>query len=462
MPLRRPTLRHGLATLAVVLVLSGLAWPTSRRAAWRAAYPHLPARVQAAPYLLRARLLGDQARPDVLPTAASQDPASPGMLATAANVRSGAATVVAARPAAAVATASNQSSPVAAQAAIPPSQPSPVAAQTAIPPSQSSPVFGRTAAATLTSAALPPRHEITGLRHEYQTWNNCGPATVSMALSAFGASEGQAAAARFLKPDPDDKNVSPSELAAYVRSRNLTATVRINGSVERLRALVAVGLPVIAETWFVPHPNDEMGHYRVVIGFDHPARELITMDSYDGPRRAVPYEEFDRLWRVFQRVYLVIYDEPRASAVAAILGSDTDHTAMYVAAAARAEAELAAAGDAFGWYNLGSDLLALGDAAGAVGAFDRARALGLPWRMLWYQFDAFAAYAAVGRWEDVLALAEANLRRAGNLEESLYWQGRALEARGDTEGAIRSWRQALAAHPDYPPAVAALAAATGR
>ncbi len=410
----RSSLAARLAIALLVLAAVGFARPSARRALWRTVYPHLPPRVQAAPYRLHSRLIRVPQGPSLLPTAV----ASQSVAATIPTAVAAAATV-----------------------SVPTTQES---APTANPPP------------TATAVNLPMRHELGGLRHEYQTWNNCGPATVSMALSAFGMSEGQAAAARTLKPDPDDKNVSPSELADYVRSRGLEATVRVNGTIDRLRELVALDLPVIVETWFIPHPGDEMGHYRVVTGYDHQAAMLITMDSYNGPLVSVPYDEFDRLWRVFNRVYIVISDRQRSADVAAVLGADSQDAAMLVAGAARAEAELMAAADPFGWFNLGSCLLGLGDPAGAAGAFDRARALGLPWRMLWYQFGPFEAYAAVGRWNDVAALADENLRRVGNLEESLYWRGRARQALGDREGAIRSWRQALAVHPGYEPALQAL------
>ena len=100
-------------------------------------------------------------------------------------------------------------------------------------------------------------------------------------------------------------------------------------------------------------------------------------------------------------------DRDRAADVAAILGEAADDRAMYLTAVVRSEEEVIRRPDAFGWFNLGSSLVAMGDGSGAADAFDRARALGLPWRMLWYQMGPFEAYAAVGRWDDVRALAAA-------------------------------------------------------
>ena len=93
-------------------------------------------------------------------------------------------------------------------------------------------------------------------------------------------------------------------------------------------------------------------------------------------------------------------------------------------------------------------------------AFDQARAIGLPWRMLWYQFAPFAAYSAVGRHQDVVTLADATLANTDSIEEIYYWKARALAAMGDSAGARAALDQALALHPGYTDA-ATLRAAIG-
>jgi tetratricopeptide (TPR) repeat protein len=279
-----------------------------------------------------------------------------------------------------------------------------------------------------------------------------------MALSFHGDSVGQAEAARSLKPDPDDKNVGPDELSALAEQRGVEAPVLVNGDVARLKRLLAAEVPVIIETWFVPEPNDEMGHYRLLVGYEEgPDGGLFhAYDSYHGPTVRIRFAELDAHWRVFNRTYLPVFRPAQREKVQAILGRDADVTAMYLAAAARAQEELAVDEDAFGWFNLGSSLVALGEHAEAAEAFDRARALGLPWRMLWYQFGPFEAYAAVERWDDVQALADTNLGNAQNLEESHFWRGRALAAKGDVDGATAAWKRAADLNPNFAPASEAL------
>jgi hypothetical protein len=64
----------------------------------------------------------------------------------------------------------------------------------------------------LPSPTLPARFVLNDVQHEHQGWNNCGPVTLGMALSYWGCSDGQYDIAPVLKPDPEDKNVSPWEM----------------------------------------------------------------------------------------------------------------------------------------------------------------------------------------------------------------------------------------------------------
>ena len=105
--------------------------------------------------------------------------------------------------------------------------------------------------------------------------------------------------------------------------------------------------------------------------------------------------------------------------------------------------------DPFAWFNLGSDLVALGRFKEAAQAYDRARRIGLPWRMLWYQFGPFRAYYETGRHDEVIALANATIATAKQAEEAYYWRGLAEKAKGDANAARASWQKALELNPHY-------------
>jgi uncharacterized protein YvpB len=303
--------------------------------------------------------------------------------------------------------------------------------------------------------------QLTGVTNDYQRWNNCGPTTLEMNLSFFGRNDTQAQIASVLKPDPDDNNVSPDEMAGYAQIDGLDSIYRINGTLDRIKLFLSNGLPVIVETGFDPPQAHEgwMGHYRLITGYND--KTFITQDSYDGPNVAVEFGALDDLWRDFNRTYIVLYNKGQAPLVRAIVGDDLDDSAMYTEAVAQARHELASnPNDAFAEFNLGSSLVGLGKYNEAAAAYDTARVLGLPWRMLWYQFGPYEAYLQVGRYYELIALADATLKPASDLEESHYYKGLALEKLGQAAEARVEFSLALQYNKNYTQAQLELALLT--
>lgn len=221
----------------------------------------------------------------------------------------------------------------------------------------------------LGSLAQPASVQLQGIRHEYQRLNNCGPVTIGMAMSYWGSTLTQYQTAPVLKPNRADKNVSPDEMAAYARSQGFAVKQGVAGDRALLKRLVAAGYPVIAQTWFVSDQGG-MGHYRLISGYDDAAGFFWAYDSYNGPRIRLEYREFDRLWRVYNRTYLVVYPRSRQTPVNQLLGQRTSLDWEYRKAAeiARQESQSQPT-DGFAWFNLGTSLLGLGDPQGATAAY---------------------------------------------------------------------------------------------
>jgi len=321
---------------------------------------------------------------------------------------------------------------------------------------------------TVTAAPLPRHVALTGFHHEYQGFNNCGPTTLAIDLSYWGWTGGQKTAAPALKPDPDDKNVAPNELYQYALTIGYDAYIRVNGNVDDIKRFLANGYPVVVEKGFTCTNKDRctgwFGHYSTVSGYDDDKGQFTLQDSYFGPNFKMTYDDFVANWRAFNYLYLVFYPagSQHDDQVAKLLGPDLDVTQNYHDALARAQQEaLTSTGQAqaFAWFNVGTNLHSLKDYAGAAAAYDQARQIGLPYRMLWYQFGPYLSYFYMARYQDVVDLATFainSVTTVPGLEEAYYWRGQAEESLGQRDLAIADYHTALDRHPGYKLAVTAL------
>jgi len=331
------------------------------------------------------------------------------------------------------------------------------------------PTASPTPAPTPTLAPLPSQHILHGMSTIQQTFNNCGPANLTQTLNYLGNDITQTEVADYLKPNPEDRNVSPWQIADYVNEQTpgYSAIARSGGTLEMIKRFVSAGYPVVIEKGYELPDSGWWGHYLTVFGYDDNKQELYTQDSYlgpfDGSGRAASYNEIEEYWQQFNYTFYVVYLPEQEKEVAAILGPDMfDDFAMWQNAAARAEAETKDnPRDAVAWFNLGTALTRMGGLTGeskyyqgGAQAFDQAREIGLPPRMLWYQFQPYLAYMKLQRYEDIVDLADATLETQGgrNVEETFWYKGHALAFLGDIAGAREAYREALLVNENFYPA----------
>jgi hypothetical protein len=321
---------------------------------------------------------------------------------------------------------------------------------------------------TLTPTAIPGFISLKGVIHEYQDWNNCGPANLAMELSYWGWKGTQKDTAPYLKPDDRDKNVMPYEMVNYVTDKTtFKAIYRIGGTTDLLKRLLAGGFPVIVEKGFEEAKFEGwMGHYEVITGYDDVKARFTAQDSYIQANLPVPYTDMVSNWRAFDFTFIVVYPAEKENDLFAILGPYADENTSYKLAAATASNETSTLTDTrdqfFAWFNRGSSLVALQDFAGAAKAYDQAYSVypniaekKRPWRMPWYQTGPYFAYYYTGRYQDVINLATTTLDAMSEpiLEESYYWRAMAENALGDRIHAVGDLKAALQYHPGFGPAL---------
>lgn len=321
-----------------------------------------------------------------------------------------------------------------------------------------------------TQTPLPTAVLLDGVIYEDQhgRLNYCGPSNLSMALTFWGWDGNRDLVGKAIKPLTDDKNVMPYEMQDFIAQQtDLKSVVRVGGDIDLVKQLVANGFPVILEkgTFLTDLVGDFswMGHYQLVTGYNDAEEILIVQDTYVGENHEMSYEDIIAGWRAFNYLYLVAYPSDREAEIIEILGPRWDETYSDQLAAEKASTEIFSAEGAqerfFAWFNRGSSLMLLQDYSGASAAYDEAFANAYPdipeeqrpWRMMWYQTGPYWAYFYTGRYYDVINLATTTLDSMSKpvLEESFYWRALALEALGDTSGAIADMREAVRLNPNF-------------
>lgn len=297
--------------------------------------------------------------------------------------------------------------------------------------------------------------------HTYQTFNNCGPATLSMILSANGRSISQKELGDAMRPyqipsgDNDDKTIFTYEFVDWAKRYGVEAVGRINGDISTLKKFTANGFPIVVKTWL--HPNEDIGHFRIVRGFDEGSQVIIQDDSYEGPNRKIPYYDFLSMWQPFNYAYIIVYKSDQKGLVEALLGQELDESTAWQNSLTRAqkEAELDPE-NVHPIYNQSMAYYHLGDYQKSVEAFEKVESR-LPRRMLWYEIEPVLSYQKLGNYDRVFQITDRVLN-GGNRAYSEFYQtrGEIYLAQGKKEEARREFELAIQYNKNYTPAQVAL------
>ena len=311
---------------------------------------------------------------------------------------------------------------------------------------------------TFTPTPLPETARLEAPPYELQDINNCGPTTLAMFLSYYNWEGDQFTISDVIKPIPQDRNVNVEELQYYTSNYvgYLRTDFRVGGTVERLKSFIAAGQPVMIEEGFLMAeyywPDDDRwsGHYLLITGYNDVTQTFTTQDSFVGPDRTVTYTDLEKTWQTFNHVYFFAYYPEQEETIKAMLGDDWDadqnrqNALDQSLALTESDPE-----NPYPWFNLGSNYIYFGKYSEAVRAYDKAREIGIPQRMLRYQFGPFFAYFHSNRIDDLLAVTDYALKITPNSEEALLWNGWALYRLNRRIEAMEQFQKAMDAHPGY-------------
>lgn len=329
-------------------------------------------------------------------------------------------------------------------------------------PEPPTPTTEVTLAPTPTLPPLPTQVSLTSPTYERQGINNCGPATLTMALRMYGWTGNQDDITKVIKPVPQDRNVNPDELRYFVLNYAgwLRAEYRVAGNLDTLKRLLAANYGVMIEEASKLPPEDSNGprddlwdaHYVLLTGYDDASATFTYQDSLRGPDRQVAYDQLMTDWKPFNYLYMVIYLPQEEAEVKGILGANWDPDQNRTNALQVDQALVEANNnDPFAWFDLGATLTYFERYQEAAEAFDKAFTIGLPQRMTRYQFWPFVAYYNANRIDYLIQLTESTYKPINGYysEEALLWHGYGLLRQGNPTGALADWNKALKVHPNY-------------
>jgi uncharacterized protein YvpB len=298
-------------------------------------------------------------------------------------------------------------------------------------------------------------------RHVYQTFNNCGPATLSMMLSWYGKNVSQKELGDKMRPyqvasgDNDDKTIFTYEFVDWAKEYGMNSVGRVNGDIELLKTFTSNGIPVVVKTWL--HPGEDIGHFRIIRGFNEDKQVIIQDDSYEGPNIKYSYYDFLSMWQPFNYSYMIVFPDSERDLVEAIIGTEMDDNVNWSNALERARREREIDPEsAYPVFNMSTSYYHLGEYEKSVEEFEKVE-VKLPRRMLWYQLEPVRAYQKLGEYDKVIEIADKILGNGNRAYSELYQiKGEIYLERGDGGKAREMFAKALYYNKNFEPAKKAL------
>jgi hypothetical protein len=313
------------------------------------------------------------------------------------------------------------------------------------------------------SLQIPPVQKILPTDyHVFQSFNNCGPAALSMALRFYGVEKSQEELGRTLRPWQnaeginDDKSVTLEELAEESKKYGFVPYHRPNGDMEKIKLFITYDMPVITRTWLTP--TEDIGHYRVVKGYNAETGQIIQDDSLQNKNLWYTYEDFNVIWGKFNYEYLVLVPEDKKEIADAILGEDIDEKTAWRKAVERSQKILTEnPNDLTARFNLSVAYYNNGEYQKSVDEFEKVESL-LPFRTLWYQIEPILAYYELGNYDRVFALTDAILNFQNLAYEQAYLiRGKSYQKLGQIDLARIEFEKAIYYNSNFEEAKDALA-----
>jgi hypothetical protein len=272
---------------------------------------------------------------------------------------------------------------------------------------------------------IPKEKVLQGGIQVFQSFNNCGPASLSMDLSHYGISVSQAELGQEMRPfqntagDNDDKSVTLAEVALKAQSYGFITYHRPAGNIDLIKHFIAEDMPVLVRTLL--HSNDDIGHFRVIKGYNDNTQEIIQDDSFQGANVSYSYSDFLNIWEPYNYEFLVLVPPDKKEIAENILGELNNENIAWEKSLEISNNTLKNNPDNINAkFNKSVALYYLGDIQGSISVFEEIEN-NLPSRTLWYQLEPFLAYYKNNDFEKLLDKIDFILENGNRAYSELYY-----------------------------------------
>ena len=173
-------------------------------------------------------------------------------------------------------------------------------------------------AASAASAPAPTGYTLQGMPLVRQTYNACGPASITQVLGYFGLNVALADVSRLTRPS-ERSYMTAQAIVDFAPQVGMEARLYSGGSLATVRAAIRRGLPLIALQSHIPRAGTVIPHWRVVVGYDDATAQVELMDPLLG-HVAMGYADFTRVWADHQGQFAVLYPPQMRGQVRAAVG----------------------------------------------------------------------------------------------------------------------------------------------
>ncbi len=164
----------------------------------------------------------------------------------------------------------------------------------------------------------PSGYILQGVPLVRQSYNACGPASLTEVLGYFGVSMTMDEVSRLTRPD-DRSYMSAQAIVDFAPTVGMQARLYAGGTLQTVRQAIKNGLPLIALQAHVPQAGVVVPHWRVIVGYSDARRQVYLMDPLLG-YVGMDYDDFSRVWANQRGQFAVMFPPALGKKVGQVIG----------------------------------------------------------------------------------------------------------------------------------------------